>query len=122
MIGRSIASATSITSMSSEHKYHAKKTVVDGHRFDSKKEANRYIELCLMERAKAIQDLKMQVAFPLIKKSQYGREIKYVADFTYFEEGKLVVEDTKSPATRTPLYRLKKRLMAEIYGIVIRET
>ena len=108
--------------MSSEHKYHAQKTVIDGIKFDSKKEARRYQELKLMERAKAIRDLKMQVAFPLIKKSQYGREIKYVADFTYFEDDKLVVEDTKSTATKTPLYRLKKRLMGEIYGIVIKET
>lgn len=75
-----------------------------------------------MEKAKAIQDLKTQVAFPLIGKSEYGREIKYIADFTYYENGKLVVEDTKSPATRTPVYRLKKRLLAERYGLIIKET
>ena len=96
--------------------------VVDGHDFPSKKEAHRFLELKLMEKSGAIHDLQLQVAFPLIKKSQYGREIKYVADFTYYEGDKLVVEDTKSPATKTPLYRLKKRLMAEIYGIVIKET
>lgn len=83
---------------------------------------NRYVELTLLEKAKAIQDLKTQVSFPLIPKSKYGREIKYVADFTYYEDGKLVVEDTKSPATKTPVYRLKKRLMAEIYDIEIKET
>jgi len=83
---------------------------------------NRYVELTLLEKAKAIQDLKTQVSFPLIPKSKYGREIKYVADFTYYEDGKLVVEDTKSPATKTPVYRLKKRLMAEKYNIVIKET
>lgn len=75
-----------------------------------------------MEKAKAIQDLKTQVAFPLIGKSKYGREIKYIADFTYYENGKLVVEDSKSPATRTPIYRLKKRLLAERYGLIIKET
>lgn len=83
---------------------------------------NRYVELTLLEKAKAIQDLKTQVSFPLIPKSKYGREIKYVADFTYYEDGKLVVEDTKSLATKTPVYRLKKRLMAEKYNIVIKET
>ena len=83
---------------------------------------NRYVELTLLEKAKAIQDLKTQVSFPLIPKSKYGREIKYVADFTYYEDGNLVVEDTKSPATKTPVYRLKKRLMAEKYNIVIKET
>ena len=83
---------------------------------------NRYVELTLLEKAKAIQDLKTQVSFPLIPKTKYGREIKYVADFAYYEDGKLVVEDTKSPATKTPVYRLKKRLMAEKYNIVIKET
>ena len=104
------------------NKYHAKKTTINGITFDSKHEANRYCELLLMEKAKAIQDLKTQVSFPLIMKSKYGKEIVYKADFTYYEDGKLVVEDAKSPGTRTPLYRLKKRLVAEKYGIVIKET
>jgi len=104
-------------------KYHSKAVIVDGIRFASKHEANRYRELLLMERAKAIQDLKLQVAFPLIKKSAYGREIKYVCDFCYYEDGKLVVEDAKSAITkRNPVYRLKRRLMQELYGITIKET
>ena len=103
-------------------KYHNKKAEFNGIVFDSKHERDRYVELVLMEKAKVIQDLKTQVAFPLIAKSKYGREIKYIADFTYYEDGKLVVEDTKSPATKTPLYRLKKRLLAERYGYVIKET
>lgn len=101
-------------------KYHAKKTEIDGITFDSKKEAKRYQELKLMERAKAIHDLQMQVPFPLIKKSPYGREIKYYADFVYYEGDRMVVEDTKG--YRTDVYKLKKRLMAEIYGIEIKET
>lgn len=104
------------------NKYHAKKTTFNGIKFDSKHECDRYVELALMEKAKAIQDLKCQVSFPLIKKSSHGREIKYIADFVYYENGKMVVEDTKSPATKTPVYRLKKRLMAEIYDIEIKET
>lgn len=100
-------------------KYHAKKTKVGDKTFDSKKEANRYVELTLMEKAKAIQDLHTQVAFPLIKKSKYGREIKYIADFTYYDNGKFIVEDTKG--FRTDVYKLKKRLMAELYGIEIKE-
>ena len=104
------------------NKYHAKKSTFNGITFDSKHERDRYVELALMEKAKAIQDLKCQVSFPLVPKSKYGREIKYVADFTYYEDGRLVVEDTKSPATKTPVYRLKKRLMAEKYNIVIKET
>lgn len=104
-------------------KYHAIREVVDGITFDSRKEASRYRQLRLMERAKAIQDLKLQVSFPLIKKSKYGREIKYVCDFAYYEDGHLVVEDVKSPATaNNKVYKLKKRLMQEIYGITIKET
>lgn len=101
-------------------KYHAVKETVDGIKFASKKEASRYRQLVLLEKAKAIQDLKLQVAFPLIRRSRWGKEIKYVADFTYYEDGVLVVEDTKG--FRTDVYKLKKRLMGELYGIEIRET
>ena len=101
-------------------KYHAKRTEIDGIKFASKKEANRYQELKLMEKAGAIHDLQMQVPFPLIKKSSYGREIKYYADFVYYEGDRMIVEDTKG--FRTDVYKLKKRLMAEIYGIEIKET
>jgi len=104
------------------NKYRAKKRTVDGQVFHSIHEANRYQELKLMEKTQAIQDLKTQVSFPLIRKSKYGREIKYIADFTYYENGNLVVEDAKSPVTKTPAYRLKKRLMQELYSITIKET
>ena len=101
-------------------KYRAKHTEVDGIKFASMKEASRYRQLKLMERAKAIQDLKMQVAFPLIPKDELGREIKYIADFTYYEDGKLVVEDVKG--FRNDVYKLKRRLMFNRYKIIIRET
>lgn len=101
-------------------KYHAVKTVLDDVKFDSKKEAKRYIQLKQMERAGLIADLKLQVPFVLINKSSYGREIKYIADFVYTENGIETVEDVKG--VKTPVYRLKKRLMAERYGIKIKET
>jgi len=101
-------------------KYHARKTKVGNKVFASKKEADRFIELTLMEKAKAIQDLKCQVAFPLLPKSRWGREIRYIADFTYYEDGRLVVEDTKG--FRTDVYKLKKRLFEERYGIELKET
>ena len=105
------------------NKYHAKKVVFNGIRFDSKHERDRYVELILMEKAKAIQDLKIQQRFPLIAKSKYGREIVYVADFTYYENGDLVVEDAKSSITRkNPVYRLKRRMFMEKYHKEIRET
>lgn len=95
-------------------------TTADG-KFDSKLEYYRWCELVLLEKAKKIKDLKRQVKFVLIDKSKHGREISYIADFTYTQGEKLIVEDTKSTATKTRLYCLKKRLMAERYGIIIKE-
>ena len=101
------------------NKYRNKKTVLDGITFDSMKEAKRYKQLKIFERAGLIKDLKLQVPFVLIDKTSYGRAIKYVADFVYTEDNKMVVEDVKG--VRTDVYRLKKRLLAERYGIVIKE-
>lgn len=103
------------------NKYRNIKVEYNGIKFDSQKEYMRYRELKLLERAHEIEDLKCQVPFILIDKSEHGQAIKYIADFTYLEKGKLVVEDVKSPISKTPLYRLKKRLLAEKYGIEIKE-
>ena len=102
-------------------KYHNKKTVVDGITFDSKKEAKRYLELKTLERCGVITDLRLQAPYVLIDKSNHGRAIKYIADFVYYDRGlkKEVVEDTKG--FRTDVYKLKKRLLAERYGIDIKE-
>ena len=104
-------------------KYRSIKTTVDGITFDSKKEAKRYQELKLLQRANKIEDLRLQVPYVLIDKSKYGRQIKYIADFVYYDKElrQEVVEDTKSEATKTPVYRLKKRLLAEKYDIEIKE-
>ena len=101
-------------------KYRNEPTVVDGVRFDSRKEAARWCELRLLERAGAIADLARQVRFVL----EVGgvRVGVYVADFQYREGGERVVEDVKSEGTRTQVYRLKKRLMLACHGIEIRET
>lgn len=101
-------------------KYHAQRTKVDDITFASKKEAMRYRELKLLERAGEIQDLRLQVPYVLIEKSKYGRAIKYVADFVYQENGQTVVEDSKG--FKTDIYKLKKRLLAEKYDIEIKET
>ena len=102
-------------------KYRSIKTTVDGITFDSKKEAKRYQELKLLQRANKIKNLRLQVSYVLIDKSRYGRQIKYIADFVYYDKElkQEVVQDTKG--FRTDVYRLKKRLMAERYGIEIKE-
>lgn len=101
-------------------KYRAIPTIVDGIRFASRKEAQRYCTLRMLQEKGFIRELKLQVPFILIEKSQYGREIKYVADFTYYENDKFVVEDVKG--VKTDVYKLKKRLLAEKYGIEIKES
>jgi len=100
-------------------KYHAKKTVVDGIIFQSRKEAKRYQELKLMQRAGLISDLRRQVKFELIPKQQGERAVSYIADFVYSEDGQTVVEDVKG--VRTPVYRIKKKLMLWRHGVRIRE-
>ena len=106
-------------------------------RFDSRAEARRYDELMALMKAGRIRDLKIQPEFQLLG-SYIGpdgyrhRGLKYRADFSYewlspsdedrgVERWISVVEDVKSPATKTRVYAIKKRLMEERLGIVIRE-
>lgn len=107
-------------------KYNNKKITVNGQVFDSKKEANRYKELLLLEKAGEIKDLRMQVKFILIHSQRdeatgkvIERECSYKADFVYEEDGKTVVEDVKG--FRTKEYVIKRKLMLWRYGIRIRE-
>lgn len=104
-------------------KYRAKKTTVDGIEFDSRREANRYSELLIMQRAGLIRDLRRQEEFILIPKCGKERSAKYHADFSYIDAatGKKVVEDVKSPATKTKDYILRRKLMNWRYDIQIQE-
>lgn len=102
-------------------KYHNEKVMVDGITFDSKKEYSRWRELQLLQKAKVITDLKRQVKYVLVEKNGKERETSYIADFIYKQGNELVVEDVKSKATKTSLYRLKKKLMYEKYKIKIKE-
>lgn len=93
--------------------------------FDSKKEANRYAELALMQRAGMIKNLRRQVKYELIP-SQYKdgkcvfRSCSYIADFVYEQNGETVVEDTKG--FKTQEYIIKKKLMYQVHGIIVQET
>jgi len=116
-------------------KYRNKKVEVGGIVFDSKKEANRYRELLLLEKAGAISGLQRQVKFLLIpaqrepdtigvrggihKGKLLEKECAYYADFVYIENGKTVVEDTKG--VRTADYIIKRKLLLYVHGIQIRE-
>ena len=108
------------------NKYGNRKTMVDGITFDSAKEAQRWAELKLLERAGQIFELQRQVPFVLVPKQERDgkvieRPVVYRADFVYTENGKEVVEDVKSTATKTKEYILKRKLMLWEYGIQIRE-
>lgn len=103
------------------NKYRNRRIVVNGVKFDSTLEYRRYRYLSLLEKSGAITGLKRQVKYVLIPKKEGRRAVKYVADFEYIEDGKKVVEDCKSEATKTQAYRIKKKLMSEIHGIEIRE-
>lgn len=122
------------------NKYGNKKIIVEGIPFDSRKEARRYSELKLLERAGKIKNLELQKSFELIP-AQYEdtgevytrgankgqpkrgkcieKAVTYKADFVYIEDGKTVVEDTKG--FRTKDYILKRKLMLYIHRIRIRE-
>lgn len=88
--------------------------------FASKKEANRAAQLEVMQKLGLISELQIQVPFILIPKCDGQRECKYIADFTYMENGRLVVNDAKG--FRTPEYKIKKKLMNWRFGIKILET
>lgn len=105
-------------------KYHARKTVIDGIQFDSAKEAKRYTKLRDMEQAGEIEGLRLQVPFELLPSFECEgvkyRGMKYIADFVYYRNGVRVVEDVKG--VKTPEYKLKKKLMAYINHINVKES
>lgn len=92
----------------------------DGKTFHSLKERDRYITLRARQAAGEIIQLACQVKFDLESEDQ--KICSYIADFTYTENGRLVVEDVKSRATRKlAVYRLKNKLMKANFGIDIKE-
>jgi hypothetical protein len=122
--------------------YNLKTRTSDGLVFDSHKEARRWEELLLLQKAGKIVELRRQVAYELIpaqyqtyeRYSKKGDRLKdgkrlleravyYVADFVYTdaEIGELIVEDTKSEATKTKDFVIKRKLMLAIHGIRVRE-
>ena len=119
-------------------KYNAQKTFFNGSWFDSAREADRYAELLLLQRAGKISDLRLQVKYVLIPAQyeyyeRYGKngkrlkdgkrciekECAYIADFVYEENGKTVVEDVKG--MRTKEYLIKRKLMLWVHGVRVRE-
>lgn len=105
--------------MTRASKYSAVRTEVDGITFASKKEARRYGELKLLERAGVIKDLELQKRFPL--KVNGHLVCTYVSDFVYHDNvlGHRIVEDAKGHRTRE--YITKSRLFEAVHGFRIVE-
>lgn len=117
------------------NKLHAEKvdmTMPDGTlmHFDSKREARRYMDLWLMQRAGEISGLRTQVKYELIPKQVHKdgtkeKSIEYVADFVYEQGGETVVEDSKGfRDTSSAAYRvfvMKRKMMLYFHGITVRE-
>lgn len=107
------------------NKYNAKKVEIDGITFDSKKEAARYCDLKLMQRAGEIRDLQLQVEYELIPKQAGERACNYIADFVYRDvaTGKTIVEDVKGykKGAAYSIFAIKRKLMLWRYGIKIVE-
>ena len=109
------------------NKYGAKREVVDGIKFASRREARRYRELKILSDAGLITELELQPKFKLgpdeapylIRSAGYpnGRRAVYLADFRYRHEGELVIEDVKG--VDTPLSRLKRAIVEAQYSVVI---
>ena len=104
-------------------KYKNKKVVYKDMKFDSKKEYLRYLVLEDMQRKGEISELKTQVPFVLVPPFQLNgkkyKGIRYIADFVYKKDGKVIVEDTKGYCT--DVYKIKRKLMAYIHKIEIKE-
>lgn len=94
-------------------KYRAKPTIVDGVRFDSKKESRHYQALLLEQRAGTIKEIELQPKFVLQegfkKNGMTHRPIAYVADFRVtYADGRVAIVDVKG--LPTPVYKMKKKL------------
>ena len=109
-------------------KYRNKETEIRGIKFDSRREAARYVELVAMWRAGDISEPICQPSFELIPaqvacSGKKERGVTYIADFSYRRrDGSRVVEDVKSPVTaKLPAYIIKRKLMLRVHGIEVVE-
>ena len=102
-----------------ETKYHSKKVIIDGIKFDSKRESERYINLKILEKAGMIKELELQKVFELQptfkKEGKTYRKITYVADFFYYDNHlkRYIAEDVKG--YKTEVYKIKKKMFEYLY-------
>jgi len=113
-------------------KYRNTTVEINGLRFDSRAEADVWLKLRDREARGEIQALRRQVPFDLkcpieqcdglaSPRPMSAFVCRYIADFVYLEAGVEHVIDVKRPATKTALYRLKKRWLDLQLDIEIEE-
>ena len=116
VVGKTQAKSLSYpaTGNKSSNKYNARKTVINGVQYDSRREALIYQNLLNLQNKGIIAHLERQKRFELIPKTKTERAAYYVADY-FFQEvatGQWVVADCKSPITKKlPAYVLKRKIM-----------
>lgn len=105
------------------NKYRNNKVTVDGIKFDSVLESQRYLVLKDAQKKGIIQNLELQKKYTLCAKRaglyRNERARYYIADFAYTRDGILTVEDVKG--VKTEAYKLKRAWMLDRYGVSIRE-
>jgi hypothetical protein len=106
------------------HKYGARSVVIDGIRFPSKREGERWLALRLRVVLGEIADLERQVSYQLAPSVRIQGEkrarpaLRFTADFRYIEGGQTVVEDAKGFADTA--FRIRQHLMKSVHGIDVR--
>ncbi|UXC34799.1 DUF1064 domain-containing protein [Cupriavidus gilardii] len=105
-------------------KYRNTRVSLNGMKFDSRREMERYFHLRQMERAGLISGLRRQVVYELapgvVIQGRKRPALRYVADFVYRDgEGREITEDVKGVVT--DVYRVKRHLMKSIHGVDIKE-
>jgi len=81
-------------------KYNIRKIAINRIIYDSKAEARRHQELCLLEKAGKIEALHYHGVSFKLGRSDTGRAISYTPDFTYIKDGQLIAEEVKGPRVR----------------------
>jgi hypothetical protein len=104
-------------------KYSNKIVTIDGIKFRSIREGNRYKLLKVLEKNGNITGLVLQPKFVLVEDKSIGFKLTYVADFQYTIQGANVVEDVKGAkfGAAYEMFKIKKRLMWQYWKILIKE-
>ena len=108
-------------------KYGNRPQQIGAEKYRSRREAKRHQQLLGLQAAGLLANLRREVPFELVPKQRKAdgkaeRSVVYIADFVYTQRGVTVVEDLKSPASKTPAYVIKRKLMLLVHRVTLLET